>query len=65
MKPKAALTFSDSELDLIAELLAISSVSLHEALEAGRRHWPNGPLTQHLSSLQSGSADIRARIEGR
>jgi len=57
--------FTDTDLDLISELLRVASVSLHETIATLERRNPGAMFIEVLRLHAEQAADIRERIEAR
>jgi hypothetical protein len=57
--------FTDTDLDLINELLRVASVSLNETIITVGSRYPGSPFIETLRKWQEQAADIRERIEAR
>jgi hypothetical protein len=59
------MKFTDTDLDLINELLRVASVSLQETVISIESRYPSSPFVETLRKWQEQAADIRERIESR
>ena len=57
--------FTDTDLDLINELLRVASVSLQETVITVESRYPGSPFVETLRTWMEQAADIRERIEAR
>jgi hypothetical protein len=62
MKP---FTLTDSDLDLISELLPMATSEMSALLAATHKRFPEAALCESLRQWIEQAADIRERIEGR
>ena len=59
------MTFNDSDLDVLADLLRVAELSLCELLEASHRYYPEHAVNETYRKGIERAIALRARIEGR